>query len=83
VKHEYPDWSLYPPARDDEWTGYTFPTLRPDWSQYCGTNTNYQESLPWVSPVLHDPILPVVNYDEELEYAMLLLTEEQELQHTL
>jgi hypothetical protein len=29
VKREEPDWSVYPPTRDEEWAGNVFPTLRP------------------------------------------------------
>jgi hypothetical protein len=40
-----------------------------DWSQYCETTTNYHELLPWVPPIRHDPVLPVVKEDGEPEYA--------------
>jgi hypothetical protein len=29
AKREEPNWSVYPPTRDEEWAGYVFPTLRP------------------------------------------------------
>jgi hypothetical protein len=62
--------------------GCIFPTPRPgviDWSQYHGADTDYQEQQTWVSSFHHQPLLPMVNIDMEVEYAPLPLTDEQEL----
>jgi hypothetical protein len=51
--------------------------------QYHDADTDNKEALPWVSAICQDPLMTVVNNDEELEYAPQPLTEEQELQRAL